>query len=210
MKTIPIELTPAESERFWAKVTPGAPDACWNWSVAKTRDGYGQFSVNRLGTAYMAHRVTYSLLVGPIAPGLTIDHLCRNTSCVNPAHLEPVTSAENTRRAHQWHKEHGSTRYASAAGYFPPWVTSGKNVTGYCIHGHEYTDENTYTYRDGRTDCRTCKSARRRTRPEGVIPRRIPQHGDRSMYRRGCRCGSCKQANTAYVRSLRERRSATR
>lgn len=45
-----------------------------------------------------AHRFVYELLVGPIPAGLTIDHLCRVTSCVRPDHLEPVTNAENVRR----------------------------------------------------------------------------------------------------------------
>lgn len=40
----------------------------------------------------------YELLVGPIPPGLQIDHLCRNKICVNPAHLEPVTHRENLMR----------------------------------------------------------------------------------------------------------------
>ena len=31
-----------------------------------------------------------------VAPGMVRDHLCRNTACVNPAHLEIVTSRENT------------------------------------------------------------------------------------------------------------------
>lgn len=47
-----------------------------------------------------AHRIAYELLIGPIAKGLVLDHLCRNPGCVNPDHLDPVTSAENTRRGH--------------------------------------------------------------------------------------------------------------
>lgn len=47
----------------------------------------------------LAHRKSYEILVGPIPGGLTIDHLCRNRACINPAHMEPVTNAENTRRA---------------------------------------------------------------------------------------------------------------
>ena len=35
---------------------------------------------------------------GSIGDGLVIDHLCRNPRCVNPDHLEPVTTAVNTLR----------------------------------------------------------------------------------------------------------------
>lgn len=38
------------------------------------------------------------MFVGPIPEGLHLDHLCRVRRCVNPAHLEPVTQAENNYR----------------------------------------------------------------------------------------------------------------
>lgn len=84
-------------ERFWEKVEPTG--FCWNWT-ASTRNGYGQISVGgRKGRIAGAHRVAYELLIGPIPDGLVIDHLCRNTLCVNPDHLEPVTVRENALRA---------------------------------------------------------------------------------------------------------------
>lgn len=46
----------------------------------------------------LAHRWTYTQHRGPIPDALPLDHLCRNHSCVNPSHLEPATSAVNTRR----------------------------------------------------------------------------------------------------------------
>lgn len=46
-----------------------------------------------------AHRVSYELLVGPIEPGLVLDHLCKNTKCVNPDHLDPVTQKTNVLRS---------------------------------------------------------------------------------------------------------------
>lgn len=83
-------------ERFWLKVAK--TDDCWLWVGAKSSEGYGSFRLN--DKAIGAHRVAYELLVGPIPHGLTIDHLCKVRHCVNPAHLEPVTMAENVRRAH--------------------------------------------------------------------------------------------------------------
>lgn len=84
------------AERFWGKVDRGGPTECWIWTGFISPTGYGRSSRG------IAHRLAYELTHGPIPEGLTIDHLCRNKACQNPAHLELVTAAENTRRRHRY------------------------------------------------------------------------------------------------------------
>src|SRR5690242_18719570 len=79
--------------RFLAKIKVNPESGCHEWQAYTDRDGYGCFWIKP--TNYRAHRVAYELFVGPIPEGLVIDHLCRNRSCVNPAHLEPKTDLEN-------------------------------------------------------------------------------------------------------------------
>jgi hypothetical protein len=88
-------VTPEQESRFWPKVREAA-SGCWEWT-ASTRNGYGQFAINRRPRP--AHRLAYEHLRAEIPDGLVIDHLCRNTRCVNPWHLEPVTIRENALRA---------------------------------------------------------------------------------------------------------------
>jgi HNH endonuclease len=73
---------------------------CWQWTKA-TQDGYGVVGRGARGSGTMqAHRAVWEMLVGQIADGLQLDHLCRNRACCNPDHLEPVTAEENKRRGY--------------------------------------------------------------------------------------------------------------
>lgn len=105
---------PTVEERFWAKVDKNGPAAprswdgtplpgrCWLWTGAGSECGstHGKMVLPN-GRRTGAHRFSYESLVGSIPDGLTIDHLCREPRCVNPDHLEPVTQAENNRRARE-------------------------------------------------------------------------------------------------------------
>ena len=116
---------------------------CWEWQGAITPDGYGRQSYR--GRARRAHRVAYELIVGEIPAGLVLDHLCRNRSCVNPAHLEPVTDRINLLR-----------------GIGP---TADRASRTHCPQGHAYDLENTYVDRRGSRHCRACGRARARKQP---------------------------------------------
>ncbi len=70
---------------------------CWLWTGRRLPTGYGILHRTNKLIVY-AHRFAYELRHGTIPTGLTIDHLCFNTSCVNSDHLEAVTQSENSRR----------------------------------------------------------------------------------------------------------------
>ncbi len=77
---------------------------CWVWKYKPfCKAGYVRAVVGsrRDGTRkkVLAHRLSYETFIGKIPKGMTIDHLCNNTSCVNPEHLEAVTLWENISRS---------------------------------------------------------------------------------------------------------------
>lgn len=137
--------TRTTEERFWEKVD--ATGDCWEWMSGRNRDGYGQFYPTTTIVA-KAHRFAWETLVGLIPKGLEIDHLCRNRTCVNPDHLDVVTHQENCRRGYP-------------LGLVANWRK--KRAQTHCVHGHEFTLENTGT-NHGRRFCRACHRASDRTR----------------------------------------------
>lgn len=126
-------------EAFDDRAARGAEGECWLWRGTKNRGTYGVLRRR------LAHRVAYELFVGPIPAGMTIDHLCRNRTCVNPAHLEAVTLRLNVRRA--WTAKQPEAVRAQA---------ESQSET-HCAYGHEYTPTNTYEKPGGGRDCRACK-----------------------------------------------------
>jgi len=92
-----ITIPQFKTERISSSVIVDFVTDCWLWNRSLNTHGYGQISIN--GKFYSAHRASYTHFVDVIPAHLHLDHLCRVRCCVNPNHLEPVTQAENNRRA---------------------------------------------------------------------------------------------------------------
>lgn len=147
-------LDPVASANFWRRVTKTGDNGCWLWTGERKPDGYGRcrfYHNSPDHERYYVHRYAYLQLVGPIPEGLVIDHLCRVHNCVNPAHMEPVTNAENIKRG-LWESAGGAA------------INRTKTQ---CPRGHPYSGSNLIIERAGSRRCRTCERARppRRRKP---------------------------------------------
>lgn len=82
-------------ERFLSRIDfLSSPHGCWLWTGYLDKDGYGQFTYEKV---MRAHRASILLHGGELISGLVVDHLCRVRNCVNPLHLKQVTHLGNSR-----------------------------------------------------------------------------------------------------------------
>lgn len=148
---------PITWERFVARVNFATDSGCWEWTGSRNDAGYGIFTkwIDGRSMNMLAHRLALHIAKRPVPEDLTVDHLCRNTRCVRPEHLDIVTPTVNTLRGD---------------GYY---AVNGRKT--HCTHGHEFTPENTYTYHSRRTrwqgwtrSCKTCAHDRYMARRTAV------------------------------------------
>lgn len=146
MQSAAYTFTGPDMARFWSKIDRTSDAGCWLWQASVRPDGYGQLWHRDAQRPIVAHRWAYLALVGPIPEGLELDHLCRNRTCVNPAHLEPVTTRENLRRG---------------VGF------GGTNARKtHCYRGHPLDGENVVMTWAGDHWTRTCIECRRQRQRE--------------------------------------------
>lgn len=119
------------AERFWNKVDKRGDDECWLWTASDNGLGYGCFWNGERQT--YAHRFAYELLVGPIPKGLHLDHLCRTPSCVNPAHLEPVTAQINLLRGVGASARHAAKTHCPQGHSYDTIDTAGARRCSICL-----------------------------------------------------------------------------
>lgn len=92
-----MEVSQSELEllrdNFMSRVLPEPNSGCWLWIGSITTYGYGSFMGRQ------AHQVSLAIEGVCIPSDREPDHTCRVRSCVNPKHLEIVTSRINNLRS---------------------------------------------------------------------------------------------------------------
>lgn len=80
------------ADRIWDRIEK--TEKCWLWTGATYTNGYGYVTFGPQGkqSKLYVHRVMWIIHNdAPIPEGMSIDHVCRVRSCVNPSHLRVST-----------------------------------------------------------------------------------------------------------------------
>jgi hypothetical protein len=91
---------PSAEDRFWSRVDKNGPfcdylaSVCWLWTGYTGGNGYGKLRVQ--DRHIWSHRFSYEMAHGTIPAGMTVDHACHRSACVNPDHLRLATYKQNS------------------------------------------------------------------------------------------------------------------
>jgi len=91
-------------ERFMSKVDK--TDYCWNW-IGCLDIGYGKFM--KVNGTQLAHRILFEHVNGKMEQP-QLHHKCENKRCVNPSHLEPITTKEHAKHKKRKYCKYGHLR----------------------------------------------------------------------------------------------------
>lgn len=164
-------------ERFWSHVNKNGENGCWVWTLP-LRIGYGRFHFRT--HLVSAHRFSYELLHGKVDNNLTLDHLCRNRACVNPAHLEPVTMRTNALR-----------------GVGPTAINARKT---HCKRGHLLSGTNIQIKPDGSRSCLVCKELSRSTPKHKAMKRECDKRYREKNRKKCVDCGVLVHMSSLYCK----------
>jgi|SRR5215475_12719715 len=137
-------------EFFWTRVQK--TDNCWLWTGSIMHFGYGKITLYKGARPISAHRASWILHHGSIPGKMCVCHKCDNPPCVRPDHLFLGSQSENIKDA------------ARKGRMSVPSKGWERNKT-HCSNGHEFSEENTYKWKNKRI-CRICHMLLERQRRE--------------------------------------------
>ena len=108
-------------DALWGRIAASDLRDCWPFLSRLQKSGYA-VQIRIGGRPMYPHKAAYESTFGPVPDGFVLDHLCRNTMCCNPTHLQVVTQRINLMR--------GNGEAAKCA----------KNT--HCKRGHELLGDN--------------------------------------------------------------------
>jgi hypothetical protein len=142
------QLKPFLTPYVFVRIEVDSVSGCWIYTGARSKSGYS--SIWYGGKVWPGHKLSYTLLVGPVPDGYELDHKCHDPqacsyrdsrcihrACINPGDVQPLTHGENQRR--------GGKSY-------------DLRQLDVCINGHPYTPRNTYIAKNGTRACNTCRA----------------------------------------------------